>query len=56
MKREFISVRPTSGRQWTKVSKTVSKVLEILPGLYKGSVRQRSVGTGSKAVKVSSII
>lgn len=26
MRREFISMRPTSGRQWTKVSKTVFSI------------------------------
>ena len=33
-RKTFISVRPTPGRQRTNVSKTVSKVPKILPGLY----------------------
>ena len=41
----FILVRPTLGRQQTSVSKTVSKVLKILLGLYKENVGQRLVGT-----------
>lgn len=31
----FILVRPTPGRQQTSISKTVSKGLKIVPGLYK---------------------
>lgn len=37
--RKFISVKPTVRRQ-TRVSKTVSKVLKMLPGLYKENVGQ----------------
>ena len=44
----FISVRPELGRQWTSVSKTVSKVPKILPGLCKENVRQRYVRVGSE--------
>lgn len=49
-------MRPRPGRQWTNVSKTVSKMPKILPGLYKEIVVQRSVGMCWWAVKVKSII
>ena len=39
--KEFILVRPTLRRQWTNFSKTVSKVLKLLPGLYKENEGQR---------------
>lgn len=44
-------MRPTQGRQRTSVPKSVSQVLEILAGLYKENVGQRSVGTSRWAVK-----
>ena len=50
-KKEFSSVRPTLGRQWTHLPKTVSKVLKILPGLCKENVGQWSVGACRRAVK-----
>lgn len=56
MKEGFISVGPTLRRQWTSVPTAVSKVLEILLGLYKETVGQRWVGTCSWAVKVRLII
>lgn len=37
----FISVRPSQGIEQTSVSKTVSKVLKVHPGLYKENVGQR---------------
>ena len=50
-------MRPTLGRQdECPVSKTVSKVLKILPGLYEKYVGQRSVGTHRWAVKVRLVI
>lgn len=55
-RKEFISVRPTPGRQWSSVSKSVSKMLKIPPGLHKENVGQRSAGTCRWAVKVRSII
>ena len=54
-RKEFISVRPTPGRQQTSVSKTVYKMVKILPGFYKENVGQRWVGTCRQAVKVKSI-
>ena len=53
---EFISGRPTLGRQQTSVSKTVSKALTILAGLSKRNVGQRSVGTCRWTLKVRWII
>lgn len=35
LKKEFISGRPTVGRQQTPISNSVSKVLKILAGSYK---------------------
>lgn len=49
---EFISVRPTPCGQQPSVSKTVSKVLEILLGLNTENVGQRSVGPCRWAVEV----
>ena len=51
-RKDFISVRPAPGRQWTSVSKTFSKVPKTLPGLHKENVGQRLVGMGRWAVKV----
>lgn len=53
-RRKFISVRPAVGRPRTCISKTVSKVLKILIGLYKEDVGHRSVCTCRWAVKVRS--
>lgn len=50
----LVSERPTRGRQWTSISKIVSKVLKILPGLYKETVGQRSVSSWRWAVQVRS--
>lgn len=50
-RRKFISVRPTLGRQRSRGSKTISKRLKILPGMYKGNVGQRWVGKCWWAVK-----
>ena len=55
-RKEFTSVRPTPGRQQTSISKTVSKVPKILPGLYKENVGQRWMGLCRWAVKAKSII
>lgn len=44
-----MSVRPTLGGQQASVSKTVSKVPKILPGLSKENVGQRSAGTCGRA-------
>lgn len=43
-------MRSTRGRQRTSVSKTVSEVLKIFPGLCKGNVGQSSVGWWVHAV------
>lgn len=51
VKQEFFSMRLTLGGEQTSVSNTVSKVLQILPGLSKEDVGQRLVGT-RWAVKV----
>lgn len=53
-RKEFLSGRPTLGRQPTNVSKTVSEVPKKLPGLSKESRRQMLVGTYSWAVRVRS--
>ena len=42
-RKQFISVRPSPGKQQPNVSKTVSKVPKILPGFYKENVGQRWV-------------
>ena len=42
--KEFISVSPALGRKQASISKSVSKVLKILIGLYKENVGQRWVG------------
>ena len=56
-RKEFISVRPISGRQWTiTVSKVIFQVLKILLVLYKENVRQRLVGMCRLAVKARLII
>ena len=52
----FISERPPPGRQWTKVSKTVSKAMKIPPGLHKENVGQRLMDTCRGAGNVRSII
>ena len=54
MRKELISTRLTLGRLQTSVSKTVSQVLKIPPGLYKESGGLWSVGTYGGAVKVRS--
>lgn len=51
-RKEFISMRPSPGRQQNSVLKTVSKVLKILTGLYKENVGLRSVGSCRWAVKI----
>lgn len=56
MGREFISVRPTQGRQGISVSKAVYHVPKILPDLYKENVRQSLLGTSRWAMKVKSIV
>lgn len=48
-------MRPVPGRQWTSISKTVSEVLKVIPGLSKENMGQRWVGTCTWAVKVKSI-
>lgn len=47
VRRQGISVRLVPGRQKTTVSEKVSKVLHILPGIYKQNVGQRWVGKGT---------
>lgn len=44
--------RPRARRLWTSLSKTISKGLKLLPGLYKEKIGQRWVGTCRQAVKV----
>lgn len=51
-KKGIYSVRLTPGRQWTKVSKTVSRVPKILSGLYKENAGQ----SVQRAIEVGSII
>lgn len=48
-------MRLIPGRQKTRVSEKVSKVLHILPGIYKQNAGQRWVGKGTWAVKVKPI-
>ena len=49
--KEFISVGPTLGRQWTNISKMFFKVLKILLSSQKKNVDQRLVGTRRCAVR-----
>lgn len=55
-KKGLILVRPTLGRQYTRISKPVSKVLQIFLGLDKKNVEERSVRTCRWAVKVRSVM
>ena len=52
IRKELILVRLTPGRQLASVSKSVSKMLKILPGLYKENAGQRWMGMCRQAVKV----
>lgn len=54
--KEFISERATLGRQRTNISETVSKVPEILLGLYGIRKTRAVVGTCRSAVKMKLII
>lgn len=53
---EVISGRPTPGRRPSNVSKTVSRVLEIRPGLYKENGGQKGGGACRQAAKVKSVL
>lgn len=55
-RKEFISVRPTPGREKTNVSKTVAKVPKILTSLQKENVGQSLVSMCRWSVKVKVII
>lgn len=37
-KKQFISVRPTPGSQWSSISKNVSRVPKVLSGLHRENV------------------
>ena len=54
-RKECILVKPPTGRPWTSISKTVTKVLTIFPGLYKENEGGKSVGTCRWAGKSRSI-